>query len=1051
MVKLRTTVGQILVNEALPEELRDYDRALNKKGLSELLGRVAKEHPDRYREISKRLADIGRRVATESGGYGFTLSHLRRPEIAKQAIAKLRSETDRIINDDRLTDQQRKELLIRKAGEQQKTLPDDVYKDALAAGNPLALQIASGTRGNPGNLASLLAGDLLYADQRGRVIPVPVTRSYAEGLTPAEYWAGTYGARRGLAAVKLSTAQAGFFSKGLNRLAHRLLVTDVDAEEDDQHARFRGFPADVSDADNEGALLARPIGPYDRNTVLTPKILKHLQRLGHEQILVRSPAVGGPPGGGLYGRDVGVRDENGLPGRGSFVGHQAAQAIGEPISQNQLGAKHAGGVAGADKGLSGFPLIDALVQSPETFPGMAGHAEADGPVTDISAAPAGGYFVTAGGVRNYVPAGRKLKVSKGDTVEAGDLLSDGAPNHKTIVAHKGIGEGRRYFVNAMRTALSDAGMKANRRNLEIIARGLIDHVRLTGEMGQHVPDDVVPYQALEHTYEPRADAATVPSKRGLGKYLEKPVLHYTIGTRVRPSVLKDLQHFGIDEIHVHNEPPPFEAEMIRGADTLRYDPDWLARQYGSGLKGGLLDAVYRGGTADESGTSFVPGLVRGVDFGKVGPVQPVKPPTPVPPDGMKTAPMWRSIVPGKKAAAAAPKPAPVQTQSGADQQPNARAATPGVPTRQQPAASPSGGAGYAPGHDYVAGTASANPYYGAAQGSSNYAAGYAMPHGFAAPPSAPARSQRSYAPSASPAPSGSSAYAAEPSLYAPNPPGGAAAPTAPAAQPSGWRDGVNTGIDMGYLGQIGLAGGAGAAHAAGRLAPYVGLSRLAPALTTTGGWLGSAAKGMGRYLGPAAVAAGVLDTGSDVWNRGANQVGEESFVNMMKFLSGNAGGQLGGFKDWLGAGADFVNPMNIPRHLVGLEAGGRHLGKKMIEAGGAAAALPGDLASVERLRAQEDQVAAARRDAALADYAARQAAGAGLSGTQARDQEELARMQAMSPAERETHDLNTLATGMHNMSTRSIARPSELLRGQALNPWTSRRIGLTNLGGWLPW
>jgi len=74
--------------------------------------------------------------------------------------------------------------------------------------------------------------------------------------------------------------------------------------------------------------------------------LKHLKRLGKNRILVRSPLVGGSPSGGIYARDVGIRETGKLPGRGEQVGLQAAQALSEPISQGQLSAKHSGGVAG---------------------------------------------------------------------------------------------------------------------------------------------------------------------------------------------------------------------------------------------------------------------------------------------------------------------------------------------------------------------------------------------------------------------------------------------------------------------------------------------------------------------------------------------------------------------------------------------------------------------------------------------------------------------------------------------------------------------------------
>ena len=376
------------------------------------------------------------------------------------------------------------------------------------------------------------------------------------------------------------------------------------------------MPVDTDDMDNEGALLAHDVGPYKKNTVLSPKILKHLSRLGKKRIVVRSAMVGGSPEGGVYAHDVGVRERGGLPGRGEQVGLTAAQAISEPVSQGQLKAKHSGGVAGEEKAVSGFDYLNQLIQVPKHFKGGAAHAHLDGVVQRVEPAPAGGQYVTINGEQHYVAKGFDLRVKKGDTVEAGDVISEGIPNPDEITRHKGHGEGKRYFVQAMRHAMRDAGMTAHRRNLELLARGLINHVRLTEEYGDYVPDDVIPYSTLEHSYQPREGHTISEPKRALGKYLEAPILHYSIGTKVRPSMLKDFDEFGVKELTVHDEPPPFRPEMVRAMTSLQHDPDWMTRMYGSGLKKSLLSATHRGGVSDELGTSFVPSLSRSVDFGR---------------------------------------------------------------------------------------------------------------------------------------------------------------------------------------------------------------------------------------------------------------------------------------------------------------------------------------------------------------------------------------------------------------------------------------------------
>lgn len=293
-------------------------------------------------------------------------------------------------------------------------------------------------------------------------------------------------------------------------------------------------------------------------------------------------------------------------------------------------SKHAGGVAGASKGSSGFALINALTQVPKTFPGGAAHASKDGRVTAIRPAPQGGHFVAVDGVEHHVGTGLDPTVKVGDEVEAGDVLSEGTPNPAEIVRHKGVGEGRRYFVQAFKAAYDGAGIPVHRRNVELIARGLIDHVRMTDETDDYLPDDVVPYSRLEAAWRPRDGHTVEPPKKARGMYIDRPVLHYTVGTRVTPSVIARLERHGVAGVTVHPDPPPFEPEMVRGMESLSKDPDWVTRMMGAYQQKSLLRGVHRGDESDEAGTSYVPALARGRDFGRVGAVVGFTPP-PAPP------------------------------------------------------------------------------------------------------------------------------------------------------------------------------------------------------------------------------------------------------------------------------------------------------------------------------------------------------------------------------------------------------------------------------------
>jgi DNA-directed RNA polymerase beta' subunit len=618
---LKTTLGQLLINEALPPEMRDYDRVLTKKTMSGVATELAKKHPEKYREVMKRLHDIGRDAGYTTNGLSFGLKDIRPSLAGRHVQLRVQNQMRDIFADRRLDEKQRNVKLLELAQAAQQELLDKVYKEAEGQDNPLAHQIAGSGVGNKFQLNSILGADMQYLDHRGDPIPIPVLRGYSQGLRPVEYFAGAFGTRKGVIDLKTATADAGFYGKQLAQMTHRLLVTADDDDDADEERRAaaeeRGYPTDVDDPDNEGALLARAVGPYKRNTILTPKILRDLKEMGAKDILVRSPIVGGPGDGGVYAKDVGYREKGRLPPVGDFVGIAAAQALSEPVTQSQISSKHSGGVGGAGA-ISGFKALNALVQVPKKYPDGAAHSQLDGRVQEIRPAPQGGYYVQINGQDHYVPTERTLAVKKGDELEAGDVISDGMPNPAEIVRHKGVGEGRRYFVQAMRQVMGNSGITAHRRNIELLARGLVNHVRLTDEYGDYVPDDVVPYSAIERNWTPREGSVAAAPNTLTGHYLEKPVLHYSIGTKIGKNVLNNLNKYGVKTIQAHKEPPPFQPEMVRGMANISNDPDWMTRMLGSYQEKGLMNSVQRGLSSDTAGSSYVPALAQGEQFGVTG-------------------------------------------------------------------------------------------------------------------------------------------------------------------------------------------------------------------------------------------------------------------------------------------------------------------------------------------------------------------------------------------------------------------------------------------------
>jgi hypothetical protein len=171
----------------------------------------------------------------------------------------------------------------------------------------------------------------------------------------------------------------------------------------------------------------------------------------------------------------------------------------------------------------------------------------------------------------------------------------------------------------MKSAFDDSGMGGiNHRNFEVLSKSMIDHVRVTSNdgLGDHLPGSIVSYQSVEKDYQPRADAAKVRIDAAYNKYLEQPVLHYTIGTRVTHKIIDKLRSRGIEQVLVSSYPPAFTPEMQRLDAIPEHEPDWMHQLYTANLERKILHAANTGAFSDLKGPSPVPGLAYGVGFGE---------------------------------------------------------------------------------------------------------------------------------------------------------------------------------------------------------------------------------------------------------------------------------------------------------------------------------------------------------------------------------------------------------------------------------------------------
>jgi hypothetical protein len=267
---------------------------------------------------------------------------------------------------------------------------------------------------------------------------------------------------------------------------------------------------------------------------------------------------------------------------------------------------------------SGLDYISQFMQVPEEFKDRAAVSEKDGMVENIKEAPQGGTIITVDGEEHFVSPGFNALVKVGDAVEAGQTLSDGLVNPADIVRLRGLGEGRKYYTTRLKQMLEDSGQNPDSRNVELLARAAIDTYKVEdpGETDPWLPDDTVRAIDFYKNYKEAPDTKELALDKARNKYLQAPVLHYTIGTRLTPSMLKEMSAIGIDKVRASDEKPWFKPDMKRIRTASHDSDDWLASMGTSYLGAQLRTALERGDETDvASNTHYGPRLAFGGDAG----------------------------------------------------------------------------------------------------------------------------------------------------------------------------------------------------------------------------------------------------------------------------------------------------------------------------------------------------------------------------------------------------------------------------------------------------
>ena len=388
----RTTVGRIIFNRALPEELWFVNKRLDKKGVNAVID-LCYRHLGREvtAEIVDNIKDLGFEYATRSG-ITIAVTDIQVPiekdEIVARTSEKV-AEAERQYRRGLITDEE----LYEKTVELWTRAVDEVTEEVRKLLNPLeglgAMAHSGSTKGGVNTVRQLAGMRGLIAGPNGRIIPLPIRSNYREGLTALEYFLSTHGGRKGLADTALRTADAGYLTRRLVDVAQDVIVTEDDCgtnvgiwiDADGSQAMGEGFADRVATRTLAAAIIPpdadEPL--LERNTVLDEAALATIGRHHVERAFVFSPLTCESRFGlckKCYGTDLA---RGGTVGQGEAVGIIAAQSIGEPGTQLTLRTFHTGGVAGSDDITQGLPRVEEIfeVRKPK---GEAVISEIDGKV-----------------------------------------------------------------------------------------------------------------------------------------------------------------------------------------------------------------------------------------------------------------------------------------------------------------------------------------------------------------------------------------------------------------------------------------------------------------------------------------------------------------------------------------------------------------------------------------------------------------------------------------------------------------------------------------------
>ena len=461
MGRVETTVGRVIFNQAVPENVPFVNQLLSKKALKKVVADILKRTS--FKETASFLDEIKNMgfMWSYKGGLSFNLGDLIEPSARQQTLVDAQAEVDEVWENYEMgliTQNERYNQIIDKWTIADNRITANLMKELAEhkqGFNSVYMMLHSGARGSQQQikqlcgLRGLMAKPRKSGDTGGAIIENPILSNFLEGLSVLEYFLSTHGARKGLADTALKTADAGYLTRRLVDVSQDVVIM----EEDCQTLRGIRMTAFIENDKVVEPLWQRIKGRYSlyeikhpvtdevilaENEYIDEATAKQIEESKIEEVVIRSVLTCETKRGvctKCYGDNLA---SGRLAEMGDAVGIIAAQSIGEPGTQLTLRTFHVGGIATVSKSESEVRAkFDGKIEFEDIRTVEAEDDEGNlkqsvlsrvGEVRIVNPETGRVY------VSKHVQYGSDLFVKEGDTVKEGDLIAQWDPFNNVIVS-----------------------------------------------------------------------------------------------------------------------------------------------------------------------------------------------------------------------------------------------------------------------------------------------------------------------------------------------------------------------------------------------------------------------------------------------------------------------------------------------------------------------------------------------------------------------------------------------------------------------------------------